>query len=85
MVWGSFSGEHGAGEMFFVEPKQTINGDIYLDILKEQLHFFFYRHRPDAFFLHDGAPPHKCHGVVQWLRENDIPEIECPGNSPDLN
>lgn len=85
MVWGSFSGEHGAGELFFLEPKQTMNGDVYLDVLKDYLHCFFDLHQPDGFFLHDGAPPHKCHDVKQWLRENKIAEIEWPGNSPDLN
>ncbi|KAK4290146.1 hypothetical protein Pmani_002538 [Petrolisthes manimaculis] len=39
----------------------------------------------NGIFLHDGAPPHKCKNVNQWLRENNIPEIEWPGNSPDLN
>lgn len=36
-------------------------------------------------FLHDGAPPHKCNEVTNWLVENEISEIEWPGNSPNLN
>lgn len=62
MVWGLFSGEQGAGELIFLEPKKTMNSDIYLGFLKEYL-LFFDEHQPDAFFLHEGAPPHKCQEV----------------------
>lgn len=85
MVWGAFSGDQGAGELYFLDPKQTMNGEIYLDVLKDHMHSFFDLHQPDGVFLHDGAPPHKCKDVKQWLRENCVPEIEWPGNSPDLN
>lgn len=41
MDWAAFSGKHGAEELFFLDPKQTMCGDIYLDVLKDQMLGFF--------------------------------------------
>ena len=33
----------------------------------------------------DGAPVHRSKVVKKWLKDNHMPELEWPGNSPDLN
>ena len=35
--------------------------------------------------MHDGAPAHRTKLVTKRLRERDIPVLEQPGNSSDLN
>ena len=35
--------------------------------------------------MHDGAPAHKSKTVSKFLTDNNIPVLEWPGNSPDLN
>ena len=35
--------------------------------------------------MQDGAPAHKAKSVRQFPEENNIPTLEWPGNSPDLN
>jgi len=66
-------------------PGTTINGEVYLDILRQHL-----KHDMQIkfckFFMHDGAPCHKKRAVMNWLRDNRIQVIgPWPGNSPDLN
>ena len=33
----------------------------------------------------DGAPAHRSKVVNKWLKDNHMPVLEWPGNSPDLN
>ena len=35
--------------------------------------------------MHDGAPAHRTKLVKKLLSEENIPTLEWPGNSPDLN
>ena len=35
--------------------------------------------------MQDGTPAHRTKIIKQWLREEHIPILEWPGNSPDLN
>ena len=36
-------------------------------------------------FMQDGDPVHRSSVVKKWLRDNHVPVLECPRNSPDLN
>jgi len=84
MVWGAVSGAGRAG--LWIMPKNTtINGQVYLNVLKEKLPIFI-QIQNITHFQQDGAP---CHGTVavrNWLKAERISLLEpWPGNSPDLN
>ncbi len=36
-------------------------------------------------FMHDLAPPHNARSTRQYLQDKNIPLLEWPGNSPDIN
>ena len=36
-------------------------------------------------FMQDGAPVHRSRVVKKWLKDNHVPVLECPRNSPDIN
>jgi len=63
----------------------TINGSVYLNILKDKLPQFLQIHQCTSF-QQDGAPCHQTRAVKDWLQSNNISLIgPWPGNSPDLN
>ena len=35
--------------------------------------------------MQDGDPTHRSRVVKNWLKDNHVPVLECPRNSPDLN
>ena len=35
--------------------------------------------------MQDGDPAHRPRVVKKWLKDNHVPVLECPRNSPDLN
>ena len=35
--------------------------------------------------MQDGDPVHSSRVVKKWLKDNHVPVLECPKNSPDLN
>ena len=35
--------------------------------------------------MQDGDPVHRSRAVKKWLKDNHVPVLECPRNSPDLN
>ena len=84
MVWGCFSGEKGRGGLYFLPKNVTMKGSNYIDVLKNHLIPFFNIHGCDVF-MHDGAPAHKSRAVTHFLQGQNIPTIDWPGNSPDLN
>ena len=84
MVWGAISGIHGRGGLYFLPRNVTMRGSNSLEVLNNHLLPFRGIHQP-THFMHDGAPAHKTKFVTKWLREKDIPVLEWPGNSPDLN
>ena len=84
MVWGSFSGR-GRGGIWFMPKNMTINGTVYLGILKDKLQP---RMNINActIFQQDGAPCHQARAVKQWLHQQGIEIVgPWPGSSPDLN
>ena len=84
MIWGAISSRGHAG-LWFMPKGTTINGTVYLEILKEKLPPFMELHRT-TFFQHDGAPCHNVKAVREWLAQSGFQILgPWPGNSPDLN
>jgi len=84
MIWGSF-GARGRGGIWFMPKNTTINGPVYLDVLKDKLdpHMNILN---CTIFQHDGAPCHRTKAVKQWLDDQGIEVLgPWPGSSPDLN
>ena len=65
-------------------PGTTINGQIYLDLLKNKLELHMAVHKCSVF-MQDGAPCHRAKIVTQFLKAQKINILDWPGNSPDLN
>lgn len=84
MVWACFTGNVGRGSIYFLPQKTMMNGDRYLNVMKEKLLHRMEMHRA-THFLQDGAPCHKSKKVMDFFKENKIEVIDWPGNSPDLN
>lgn len=84
MIWGAFSGNGGRGSLYFLEEKQTMNTDRYIEVIHDHLSRIMVTHRAD-YFLHDGAPCHAAKRTKEVLNEYGIRTIDWPGNSPDLN
>src|ERR1041385_6215953 len=84
MVWASFADSERGG-LWFMPKNTTINGTVYLNILKEKL-------KPHmniqncCVVQHDGAPCHRTAAVNKWLIDECI-ELLGPwhGSSPHLN
>jgi hypothetical protein len=39
----------------------------------------------NCLYQHDSAPSHKARSVREWFVDNNVPEIDWPAQSPDLN
>jgi hypothetical protein len=84
MVWGAVSGAGHAG-IWIMPNNTTINGTVYVKVLKEKLPIFF-QIQNITHFQHDGAPCQGTTAVKNWLKEERILLLgPWPGNSPDLN
>jgi transposase len=84
MIWGCFCGVGGRGSLYFLPPKVTMNGERYLEMLRDKLLPWMSRLGATKF-LQDGAPCHKSKKVMAFFEQNDIDVMDWPGNSPDLN
>ena len=84
MVWGAFSGDKGRGGLYFLPKNVTIRGDNYLRIFDHHMLSLWNIHRCNHF-MRDGAPAHRSRVVKKWLKDNHVPVLVCPRNSPDLN
>ena len=84
MVWGAFSGNYGRGGLYFLPKNVTMKGSNYLEVLDQHLLPFWHIHECNHF-MHDGAPAHRTKVIKKWLNDQNIPVLEWPGNSPDLN
>ena len=79
MMWTSFSGKTGPGEIYFLPPKRKINAHKYQEILERHL-------KPkNKTLLQDRAPPHRAKSTVNYLTDRKIKHIFLPPSSPDLN
>lgn len=84
MVWGAISASGRCG-LWMMPEGTTINGHVYLDVLKDKL-LPFMEIRGCTHFQHDGAPCHRTKTVASWLHQNNVQVLgPWPGNSPDLN
>jgi transposase len=70
MIWGAISAFGRAG-LWFMPPNTTINGQTYLNVLKQKLPTFMSVHGTQ-FFQHDGAPCHTSKVVTDWLHISGV-------------
>lgn len=79
MIWGAFVNDTILN-LHIMDG--TYNAERYCDMLGECLEPFM---QPEWTFMQDGASIHRAKDTKKWLHERDIPILEWPPNSPDLN
>jgi len=84
MFWGCIS-YSGVGTLLDVDG--NINSEKYVDILEQNLWPVVARDFEDKpwIFQEDNCPVHKSRFTMQWKRENEIPCLMWPSQSPDIN
>lgn len=83
MVWGCFSG-CGMGPLIKIEGK--MDRFQYLRILQEHMLPYAEENMPLQWrFQQDNDPKHTARLVKRWVQESNIPLMEWPAQSPDLN
>ena len=75
---------NGTTGLFFLPSETTMNGQKYLDLLKNKLELHMAVHKCSVF-MQDGAPCHRAKIVTQFLKTQKINILDWPGNSPNLN
>ena len=83
MIWGGMS-VNGTAGLFFLPPGTTMNGQKYVDLLKNKLELHMAIHKC-KIFMQDGVPRHRYKIVTQFLKSKKIKILDWLGNSPDLN
>ena len=83
MVWGFFIA-YGRGALHFMEKRQKVNSEVYIDILNDKLKHFMCVAGTNIF-QQDNTPCHTARTIIKWLADNDIELLDWPGNSPDIN
>jgi hypothetical protein len=83
MVWGCFS-MNGRGALYILPKNVTMNGERYLQMLKEKLPNFM-RILGCGTYQQDGARIHWTPNVRAWLASKGYEVFKWPGNSADLN
>ena len=74
----------GTAGPFFLKPGTTMNGQKYLNLMKEKLQLPMSVH-DCTIFMQDGVPCHCSKIVTDSFRANRITLLKCPGNNFDLN
>jgi hypothetical protein len=84
MIWGCIT-HYGIGKVWCVNG--NINAVKYIEILEENLWPVIARHFPNRNFVfqQDNVPVQKARVVSEYLTNNNIPVLEWPPQSPDLN
>lgn len=83
MVWAAIAST-GRVKLCFVSKK--MNGVEYRYCLRRGVLPFFRRNRNKNFiFMHDGAPIHRARATLDWLKRKQIPLLDWPSCSPDIN
>src|SRR5579859_6335415 len=90
MIWGCFAGTK-LGPIAFIN--ETVNMDVYITILRENLLPFvdaiIADGATDVIFQQDNATPHVSKKTHAWLeglmREHRVLLMQWPPNSPDMN
>lgn len=85
MVWGCMSGQ-GVGVLLFIDG--TVNAIKYREILENGLQPSIPQLQTgdgDYIFQQDGAACHTAKSVLGWMKEQQVPLMEWPSNSPDMS
>ena len=83
LVWGIIS-TNGPGPI--VRLQGRINSTKYINMLTEHFLPYFGRNLDNnPIFMQDNAPIHTAGNVKRFLEEHDIPCLDWPAQSPDLN
>jgi|SRR5579859_285509 len=90
MIWGCFVGNK-LGPIVFIDG--TVNSDVYISILQENLLPFIDAivsdSATDVIFQQDNATPHVSAKTQKWfdsvMSEHGFTRMEWPPNSPDIN
>jgi hypothetical protein len=83
-VWRSFSW-NGLGPLIILHGNINVEG--YKDILTRCVLSMVEDQFSDdsCLYQHDSAPCHKSRSVREWFVDNNVPEMDWPAQSPDLN
>ena len=79
MIWGAFV-NNTIFDLHIIEG--TYNSERYTNMLEQCLVPFM---QQDWIFMQDGASIHRAKHTKNWLNQKNIPILEWPANSPDLN
>lgn len=83
MVWASISAQ-GRVRLCFVSKKMS--GADYRIVLRRGIIPFWRRNRNRNYvFQHDGAPIHKARKTTEFLNRRNVPLLDWPSCSPDIN
>lgn len=84
MVWGCMSSK-GVGKLHFIDG--TIKAMDYVNILETNLlpSIPNLSTADEYIFQQDGAPPHTAKLTKNWFLSKNIPVLDWPASSPDLN
>lgn len=84
MIWGCIT-FNGVGTICRVDG--NINSAKYIDILENNLWPVVVRHfaNGDYLFMDDNAPVHRSRVTKNYKNTNQIPTLDWPAQSPDLN
>ncbi len=82
MVWGCMSAV-GTGELQFIE--ETMNANMYGDILNQSMIPSLRRLGRRAVFQHDNDPKHTSKMTTVLLKKLRVKVMDWPSMSPDLN
>ena len=83
-VWGAFNAS-GVGMLHRIEGTLVKEG--YLNILENVMlpSADMTLMRENWYFQQDNDPKHTAHVVRDWMHYNNIPLLDWPSQSPDLN
>ena len=82
-IWGCFS-FRGVGPLFWIQ--ETMTKEIYRDILENVMLPYARSNMGEGWkFQQDNDPKHTAKIVREWLDYNQVPVIDWPSQSPDLN
>jgi hypothetical protein len=83
-VWGYFSW-NGLGPLIILHGDLNTKGykDILTPCIVSMVEDQF--SDDDCLYQHDNAPCNKARSVREWFVDNNVPEMDCSAESPDLN
>jgi transposase len=84
MIWTSFSGKGGPGDIFFLRPNTTMTSSLYIKVLESHLTPTMRRQHVDLFFQ-DRATTHTAGSTQKYMRMHGLETVFLPSSSPDLN